>query len=159
MQDDSTPRYLDAWAVVVAMLGSIVPTSGAFAPGEPVLSTKLCERETSRIPSLFEPWVRFVVGDRKEIVVALDWTEFDKDGHATLCMYLLTRHGRATEWLGASGRAKTLKGARVTEDTTEVGAVDHQAPHALALQSRMLLVRGHPRHARGALPGSHDGLR
>jgi hypothetical protein len=154
---------------------------------------------------LFEPWVRFVVGDRKQLVVALDWTEFDKDGHATLCLYLITRHGRATplvwktvekatlagkrngyekevidrlhailppevevtmladrgfgdqklythlqllgwdfvirfregilvtdahgttrpatEWLGATGRAKMLKGARVTDDKTEVPAV------------------------------------
>src|SRR5437867_12825472 len=27
---------------------------------------------------LLDPWVRFVVGDRREIVVALDWTEFDR---------------------------------------------------------------------------------
>jgi hypothetical protein len=154
---------------------------------------------------LFDPWVRFVVGDRKQIVVALDWTEFDKDGHATICLYLITRHGRATplvwktvekatlagtrnayekevidrlhsilppeveltmladrgfgdqklytylqllgwdfiirfregilvtdalgqtrpatEWLAATGRAKMLKGARVTDDKTEVPAV------------------------------------
>ena len=31
-----------------------------------------------------------------EIVVALDWTEFDKDDHSTIAAYLVTSHGRAT---------------------------------------------------------------
>ena len=46
--------------------------------------------------SLFRPWAEFVVGERKEIVLALDWTEFDADDHATLAGYLITSHGRAT---------------------------------------------------------------
>jgi hypothetical protein len=29
--------------------------------------------------------VRVVLGLRTEIVVALDWTDFEKDDHATLC--------------------------------------------------------------------------
>jgi Transposase DDE domain len=44
----------------------------------------------------FEQWVAFVVGERKEILVALDWTEFDKDDQATIALYLVTSHGRAT---------------------------------------------------------------
>ena len=50
---------------------------------------------------LFAPWVQFVVGDRAEMVVALDWTEFDGDGHATLSAQQLTGHGRSTPlvWL------------------------------------------------------------
>jgi hypothetical protein len=61
---------------------------------------------------LFEPWVRFVVGDRKQIVVALDWTEFDKDGHATICLYLITRHGRATPLVWKTVEKATLAGKR-----------------------------------------------
>src|SRR5271154_6013065 len=33
-------------------------------------------------------WVKFVVGVRKQIVIAMDWTEFDDDDHSTLCAYL-----------------------------------------------------------------------
>lgn len=44
-------------------------------------------------------WVRWVVGPRDEVVVALDWTDFDSDDHTTLAMYLVTRHGRATPLL------------------------------------------------------------
>jgi hypothetical protein len=61
---------------------------------------------------LFEPWVRFVVGDRQQIVVALDWTEFDKDGHATICLYLITRHGRATPLVWKTVEKRTLEGKR-----------------------------------------------
>jgi hypothetical protein len=61
---------------------------------------------------LFEPWVRFVVGDRQQIVVALDWTEFDKDGHATICLYLVTRHGRATPLVWKTVEKATLAGKR-----------------------------------------------
>lgn len=45
---------------------------------------------------LFKPWVRFLVGPRQSIVVAMDWTEFDKDSQSTICLYLITRHGQPT---------------------------------------------------------------
>ena len=48
------------------------------------------------LDTIMASWVRFVVGCRKEIVVALDWTEFDDDDHATICAYVVTKHGRAT---------------------------------------------------------------
>jgi hypothetical protein len=53
-----------------------------------------------------------VVGDRKEIVLALDWTEFDADDHATLAGYLITSHGRATPLIWMTVRKSTLEGKR-----------------------------------------------
>jgi hypothetical protein len=44
-------------------------------------------------------WVPHLIGARKEIVVAMDWTEFDRDGQATLALNLVTGHGRATPLL------------------------------------------------------------
>lgn len=61
---------------------------------------------------LFELWVQFVVGVRKEIVVALDWTEFDADKQATICLYLVTSHGRATPLIWKSVEKATLEGRR-----------------------------------------------
>src|SRR5579863_2277932 len=57
-------------------------------------------------------WVKFVVGVRKEIVVALDWTEFDGDDHSTLCAYLLTKHGRATPLVWQTVLKSELAGKR-----------------------------------------------
>lgn len=61
---------------------------------------------------LFRPWVQFVVGVRTEIVVALDWTEFDADDHATLAAYLITSHGRATPLIWMTVEKSTLEGKR-----------------------------------------------
>ena len=51
---------------------------------------------------LFGSWVREVVGPRREIVVAMDGTDFDADNHATLALHLATRHARATPLLWLS---------------------------------------------------------
>ena len=62
--------------------------------------------------SIFEQWVLFVVGQRKELVVALDWTEFDKDDHATIALYVVTSHGRATPLLWRTVKKSELEGER-----------------------------------------------
>ena len=59
--------------------------------------------------SLFAHWVPYAVGPRKRIVVAMDWTDFDPDGQATIMLSLLTRHGRATPLLWLSVDKATLK--------------------------------------------------
>ncbi len=46
--------------------------------------------------SLFSSWAPYVLGDRTEARIALDWTHFDADGHSTIAAYLITSHGRAT---------------------------------------------------------------
>lgn len=43
----------------------------------------------------FRLWVPYVVAARETIVVAMDWTDFDRDGHATIALNMLTDHGRA----------------------------------------------------------------
>jgi hypothetical protein len=62
--------------------------------------------------ALFRPWAQFVVAERKEIVLALDWTEFDGDDHATLAGYLITNHGRATPLIWMTVSKSTLKNKR-----------------------------------------------
>jgi hypothetical protein len=61
---------------------------------------------------LLPSWVEFVVGAREEIVVALDWTDFERDDHTTLCAYLVTRHGRATPLIWKTVPKSTLEGKR-----------------------------------------------
>jgi hypothetical protein len=61
---------------------------------------------------VLKQWVKFVVGARKQIVIALDWTDFEKDDHTTLCAYVVTRHGRATPLVWKTVKKSTLKGTR-----------------------------------------------
>jgi len=60
----------------------------------------------------FKKWVRYLVGQREKIVVAMDWTDFDKDGHSTLAIHLITRHGRASALVWKTFSKKDLKGNR-----------------------------------------------
>ena len=46
--------------------------------------------------ALFGAWVPFLLADRTEARIALDWTHFAHDGHSTLAAYLISSHGRAT---------------------------------------------------------------
>jgi len=43
----------------------------------------------------FARWVPHQIGERREILVAMDWTDFDHDDQATLALHLVTGHGRA----------------------------------------------------------------
>ncbi len=61
---------------------------------------------------LFGQWVPEVVGERREIVVAMDWTDFDADGQATLAFNLVTGHGRATPLMWLSMLKDELAGQR-----------------------------------------------
>lgn len=68
--------------------------------------------EEIRPAELTEAWAAFVIGARTEIVVALDWTEFDNDDQATLSAYVVTRHGRATPLAWMTVTKSALNGKR-----------------------------------------------
>jgi hypothetical protein len=57
-------------------------------------------------------WVSFVIAERSEIVVALDWTDFDDDDQTTLVLNVITNHGRATPLLWKTVPKKGLKTKR-----------------------------------------------
>ena len=57
---------------------------------------------------VFRTWVPFVIGKRLEVVVALDWTDFDADDHATIALHLITSHGRATPLMWKTHEKSTL---------------------------------------------------
>ncbi len=54
-------------------------------------------------------WVPFVIAGRPEIVVTLDWTDFDQDNQSTIALHLVTKHGRATPLLWKSVAKSELK--------------------------------------------------
>jgi hypothetical protein len=105
-----------------AMLAKITAKSG----------TKQIDRLLSNqgvvLEVLFRSWVRFVVGPRTDIVVALDWTEFDGDDHSTLCAYLVTRHGRATPLFWRTVQKSRLKGQRSGVEFDVISALNEALP-------------------------------
>jgi len=73
---------------------------------------RLLSNEGIDIDAALCHWVRYVVGPRTSINVAMDWTEFDADGQATLMLSLLTSHGRATPLLWLTVDTSTIKNHR-----------------------------------------------
>ena len=78
---------------------------------------RLLSNERLEMSTLLPAWVEYVVGERKEVVVALDWTEFDGDNQSVLALYLVTRHGRATPLVWKSVYKNTLKNNRFRYET------------------------------------------
>lgn len=56
--------------------------------------------------------VQFIIGGRKQVKITMDWTEFDNDSQATICLNLVTSHGRATPLLWKTVSKKKLKNNR-----------------------------------------------
>lgn len=90
------------------------------------LQTKHAVKQVDRLLSnaavspwaLFAQWVPEAVGARTDIVVAMDWTDFDADDQTTLAFHLVTRHGRATPLMWLTMLKDELKGQRnAIEDT------------------------------------------
>jgi len=44
-------------------------------------------------------WVPHQIGERRDVLVAMDWTDFDHDDQATLALHLVSGHGRAAPLL------------------------------------------------------------
>jgi hypothetical protein len=89
-------------SLAVAMIGQAL----AQARG---LVTKHAVKQVERLLSnagidvwdSFARWVPQQVGERPDVLVAMDWTDFDHDGQSTLVLSLVTSHGRAAPliWL------------------------------------------------------------
>ncbi len=66
----------------------------------------------------FYTWVSYIIGSRKEVVIAMDWTEFDADDQSTIALYLITSHGRATPLIWKTVVKSKLKGWRNHHEDT-----------------------------------------
>src|SRR5919107_186450 len=95
----------------VAVIGKSLAQARGLLPKHAV---KQVDRLLSnpRIEAVFATWVPEMVGARMDVVVAMDWTDFDADGQATLALKRVTRHGRATPLIWLSVLKDELSTAR-----------------------------------------------
>ncbi|MBX3209772.1 MAG: IS4 family transposase [Labilithrix sp.] len=80
------------------------------------------------VAKLRPAWSAFVLGARPEVLLALDWTEFDDDDHATLCMHVVTNHGRATPLFWKTVKKSELRGKRTDLELALVNAAQEAIP-------------------------------
>lgn len=70
---------------------------------------RLLSNEKLNLDDCFEEWIPYVISDREEIKVSMDWTEFDADDHSTLMISMITGHSRSTPLIWKTSKKSKLK--------------------------------------------------
>jgi hypothetical protein len=97
----------------VALIGKSLAQARGLLPKHAVKQVdRLLSNRKLEAWDIFATWVPELVGSRTDLIVALDWTDYDADGQATLALTLVTRHGRATPLVWPSVLKDELKDAR-----------------------------------------------
>src|SRR3954471_20729173 len=100
-------------SLAVAMIGrSLAQARGLLTKHAVKQVDRLLRNPGIEAWDIFATWVPEMVGSRTDIVVAMDWTDYDADGQATLALKLVTRHGRATPLIWLSVHKDELTDAR-----------------------------------------------
>ncbi len=100
-----------AASLAISMIGQGLATAKGKATKHTVKQVdRLLSNEKFIVWDYFKYWVKEIVGVRPRVIIAMDWTEFDKDNQSTLSLNLTTNHGRATPLLWKTYDKSTLKG-------------------------------------------------
>jgi hypothetical protein len=104
---------LTAATVSIHAIGRALAVARGLTPKHAIKQVdRLLSNEGVSPWALFAQWVPFCIGVRTEIVVALDWTNYDHDGHSTIALHLITSHGRATPLMWKTVEKGALQGWR-----------------------------------------------
>lgn len=100
-------------SLAVAMIGQALAQARGLLTKHAIKQVdRLLSNKAIDVWDSFARWVPHLIGTRKEIVVAMDWTDFDGDDQATLALNLVTDHGRAMPLLWLSVWKDELKDQR-----------------------------------------------
>jgi len=89
-------------SLAVAMIGQALAQARGLVTKHAVKQVdRLMSNQGIDVWDSFARWVPQQVGARQDVLVAMDWTDFDHDGQSTLVLSLVTGHGRAAPliWL------------------------------------------------------------
>ena len=112
---------------------------------------RLLSNQGIDVDALLGHWVPYVVGKRDSITVAMDWTEFDADGQATIMLSLLSRDGRATPLVWLTVDKAALKNRRNGYEYQVLVRWPNSPPMSWSHRGRSRLRRPQ------ALPGADRG--
>lgn len=100
-------------SLAIHAIGEALATARDLTPKHAIKQIdRLLSNRGLDVEALGTRWVTFVLADRPEAVVALDWTDFDGDDQTTLVLNLITTHGRATPLLWKTVPKAGLKDRR-----------------------------------------------
>ena len=138
---DATLGVLHSASLAVAAIGHGLAAAKGVATKHAIKQVdRLLSNPGIKVDDILALWVPFVIGARTSIAVAMDWTDFDADNHATIMLSLITEHGRATPLVWLTVDKKTLKDHRnLYEDRALVRLAEILPPH---VKVRIIADRG-----------------
>src|SRR3978361_2435329 len=99
----ATLGTMTAASLAVGLAGHTPPPARGVVTKPAVKQVdRLLSNEGIDVWDSFARWVPHQIGERRDILVAMDWTDFDHDDQATLVLSLITGHGRAAPLLWIS---------------------------------------------------------
>ncbi|MBU3891087.1 transposase, partial [Methylosinus sp. KRF6] len=100
-------------SLAVAVIGqALAQARGKSAKHAIKQVDRLLSNQGIEVWELLPLWIAETIGASRDLVVAMDWTEFDADDQSTLALNLVTRHGRAQPLLWFSVFKAELSGKR-----------------------------------------------
>ena len=109
----ATLGAIESASLAVALIGQGLALARGLVTKHAIKQVdRLLSNQGIDVDAILRHWVPYVVGTRPSITVAMDWTEFDADGQATIMLSLLSRHGRATPLVWLTVDTATLKDHR-----------------------------------------------
>jgi len=110
---NATLGVLHSVSLAVCTIGQGLATARGLNPKHTTKQVdRLLSNQGINVDDILVRWVPYVIGARASIVVALDWTDFDADNHATIMLSLITDHGRATPLVWLTVDKSTLRNHR-----------------------------------------------
>jgi hypothetical protein len=120
---------LHAAAAAVHAIGQGLAVARGLDPKHAVKQVdRLLSNAGVRMDQIFNRWVPFVVAERKDILVTLDWTEHPHDEQSTIAINMVTSHGRATPLVWKTVRTADLKGRRASHEDEALKTLRNAVP-------------------------------
>lgn len=94
---------------------------------------RLLSNQGINVWELFALWVPYVLGQRTEAVVALDWTDFDADDQTTLVASLVASHGRTTPLVWLTVEKSALAGLRNDSEDLVLNRLREVVPESVRI--------------------------
>ena len=112
----------------VLSIHAIGQAYASLAPISPKSGVKQVDRWLGNngihLDTLMALWCKHLVGDSTELCFAIDWTDFDDDDHSTLCIYQVTRLGRALPICWKTVRKSQMKKCRTEHELALIETLD-----------------------------------
>ena len=100
-------------SLAVAVIGQALAQARAKTGKHAIKQVdRLLSNQGVDVWELFPLWIKETIGANRDLIVAMDWTEFDADDQSTLALNLVTNHGRAQPLLWFSVFKAELTGKR-----------------------------------------------